>query len=190
MNSTILMGRLTKDPEIRYTQSQMAVAIFTVAVNRPMTKEKKEEAEANNQPTADFVRCKAFGKAANTIERYVFKGNRILIRGHIQTGHYQNQQTGQTVYTTDVIVDQFDFVDYNNQQNQGYGESQGGYTQGYTQGYAQAQPQQQYHQPASQYQQPVPQYQQSAPAPQDQQMTMDDELPPGYQTIDEDDIPF
>lgn len=110
MNNVVLMGRLTKDVEIRYNQSQMAIGRFTVAVNRRLTKEKRQEAEANNQATADFINCVAFGKTAEIIGQYFHKGNRIAVIGHIQTGSYENQQ-GQKIYTTDVIVDQFDFVE-------------------------------------------------------------------------------
>lgn len=119
MNNVVLMGRLTKDVEIRYNQSQMAIGRFTVAVNRRLTKEKRQEAEANNQPTADFINCVAFGKTAEIIGQYFNKGNKIAITGHIQTGSYENQQ-GQRIYTTDVIVDQFDFVESskNNSKNE------------------------------------------------------------------------
>lgn len=111
MNNVVLMGRLTKDVEIRYNQSQMAIGRFTVAVNRRLTKEKRQEAEANNQATADFINCVTFGKTAEIIGQYFRKGNKIAITGHIQTGSYENQQ-GQKIYTTDVIVDQFDFVEF------------------------------------------------------------------------------
>ena len=110
MNNVVLMGRLTKDVEIRYNQSQMAIGRFTVAVNRRLTKEKRQEAEANNQATADFINCVAFGRTAEVIGQYFHKGNKIAITGHIQTGSYENQQ-GQRIYTTDVIVDQFYFVE-------------------------------------------------------------------------------
>lgn len=119
MNNVSLMGRLVRDPEVRYTaNNQMAVARFTVAVDRRLSKEKRAEAVNNNQPTADFISCTAFGRQGETIGQYFTKGNRIAISGHIQTGSYTNQQ-GQKVYTTDVIVDQFDFVETssNNQNN-------------------------------------------------------------------------
>lgn len=161
MNSVILMGRLTRDPEVRVAQSGMSVATFTVAVDRAMTKEKKEQAERNGQPTADFIRCMAFGNTADAIGRFFTKGRKILLEGHIQTGKYENQQ-GQTVFTTDVIVGRFDFVD--SQQTQ------------------QTQPQGNYQQ---NYRQPAPQ-----PAPQPQQTRMDDDLIDGFSYYNEDDIPF
>ena len=111
MNSVSLMGRLTRDPEVRYTaNTQMANARFVVAVNRKLSKEKKQEAENNGYPTADFISCVAWGKTAENIGNYFHKGNRIAITGHIQTGSYENQQ-GQRIYTTDVVVDSFDFVE-------------------------------------------------------------------------------
>lgn len=117
------MGRLTRDPELRYTaNTQMANARFVVAVNRKLSKEKRQEAESNGYPTADFISCVAWRKTAENIANYFKKGNRIAIVGHIQTGSYENQQ-GQRIYTTDVVVDSFDFVESNSSSsttNQGY----------------------------------------------------------------------
>ncbi|MGF0095025.1 single-stranded DNA-binding protein [Peptoniphilus sp. SGI.035] len=110
MNQANLIGRLTKDIDLRYTTSQMAIGRFTLAINRKLTKEKRQEAEANNQPTADFINCIAFGKTAETLSNYVGKGNQLGIEGHIQTGSYENKE-GQRIYTTDVIVDGFTFID-------------------------------------------------------------------------------
>lgn len=161
MNSVILMGRFTRDPEVRVAQSGNSVATFTVAVDRAMSKDKKEQAERNGQPTADFIRCMAFGNTADAIGRFFTKGRKILLEGHIQTGKYENQQ-GQTVFTTDVIVGRFYFVD--SQQTQ------------------QTQPQGNYQQ---NYRQLIPQ-----PAPQPQQTRMDDDLIDGFSYYNEDDIPF
>ncbi|WP_071026023.1 single-stranded DNA-binding protein [Peptoniphilus raoultii] len=113
MNKAILIGRLTRDIDLKYTQGGMAIGRFTLAINRKMTREKKQEAERNNQPTADFIGCIAFGKTAETLSNYVGKGNQIGIEGHIQTGSYENKE-GQRVYTTDVIVDGFTFIDSKN----------------------------------------------------------------------------
>lgn len=82
---------------------------FNVAVDRRLSKEKRMEAENNNQPTADFINCIAFGKTAEVIGQYFGKGNKIAITGHIQTGSYEKD--GQRIYTTDVVVDSFDFVE-------------------------------------------------------------------------------
>ena len=117
MNNVSLMGRLTRDPEVRYSaNTQLANARFSVAVDRRLSKEKRMEAENNNQPTADFINCVAFGRTAEVIGQYFHKGNRIAVTGHIQTGSYENQQ-GQRIYTTDVIVDQFDFVESSGSQS-------------------------------------------------------------------------
>jgi len=104
MNQVCLIGRLTNDPEIRYTQGEnsMAIARYTLAVDR---KRKKQ-----GEPTADFIRCVAFGRNAEFAEKYMFKGLRFGITGSIQTGSYQNKD-GQTVYTTDIIVNSQDFCD-------------------------------------------------------------------------------
>ena len=123
MNSVSLMGRLTRDPELRYTaNTQMANARFVVAVNRKLSKEKRQEAENNGYPTADFISCIAWGKTAENICNYFHKGNRISITGHIQTGSYEKD--GQRIYTTDVVVDSFDFIESNSSSsadtNQGY----------------------------------------------------------------------
>ncbi len=101
MNRVVLMGRLTKEPELRYTQGETstAVARYTLAVDR-RGKEKQ----------ADFIQCVAFGKAGEFAQKYFTKGQRVLVSGRIQTGSYTNKE-GQKVYTTDVIVDDQEFAD-------------------------------------------------------------------------------
>lgn len=104
MNKVILIGRLTKDPELRFTAgSGMAVSRFTVAVNRQF---KKDE--------TDFINCVAFGKTAETISQYLTKGRQIAVIGSIRTGSY-DAQDGTKRYTTDVAVDSFEFVGSNGQ---------------------------------------------------------------------------
>ena len=98
MNIVTLTGRLTKDPEIRYTQSGMCVAAFTIAVDR-FTKEGK---------TADFPRITAFGKTAENMEKYCHKGMMLGVQGRIQTGSYEKD--GKKVYTTDVMADRVEFL--------------------------------------------------------------------------------
>lgn len=109
MNNVNLIGRLTRDPELRYTTSGMAVVRFNLAVDRRMSKEKKQEAEAQNQPTADFISCTAWNKTAELLANYTQKGSKIAVEGRIQTGSYEKD--GQRVYTTDVIVNQIEFLD-------------------------------------------------------------------------------
>lgn len=112
MNSVQLVGRLTRDPEVKYTNGdkQIAVARFTVACNRRYKKEGEQE--------ADFISCVAFGKVSEFIERYFQKGNAIGINGHIQTGSYTNKD-GQKVYTTDVLVESVEFVGSKNENQTG-----------------------------------------------------------------------
>lgn len=104
MNKVILIGRLTRDPEIRYAQgSDTAIARYTLAVDRRFKKEGEEQ-------TADFINCVVFGKGAEFVEKYLRKGNKIAVGGRIQTGSYTNKD-GQKVYTTDVIVEQQEFAE-------------------------------------------------------------------------------
>lgn len=117
MNSVNLIGRLVRDPELRYSQSGMAVLRFTVAVDRKLSKDKKEEAQANNQPTADFISCTAFGKTAEVIANYHSKGSQIAVEGRIQTGSYEKD--GRTIYTTDVLVNSITFVGSKNNNSGG-----------------------------------------------------------------------
>lgn len=103
MNNVILIGRLTKDPEVKYIpDSQMAIATFTIAIDRPSKGEEKK---------ADFPRIKVFGKTAENVERYCSKGKLIAIQGSIQTGSYKNKD-GQTVYTTDVVANRVQFLEW------------------------------------------------------------------------------
>jgi single-strand DNA-binding protein len=115
MNNVSLIGRLTRDPELRYTQSGIAVVRFNIAVDRRMSKQRKREAEAANQQTADFINCTAWRQTAELIANYFKKGNRIGVTGRIQTGSYEKD--GQTIYTTDVIADSVDFIESAGQQN-------------------------------------------------------------------------
>lgn len=96
MNRVELVGRLTRDPEMRMSQSGTGVVRFSVAVNRTR--------KVEGQPDADFINCVAFGKTAEFMERYIKKGYLVSVEGRIQTGSYENQQ-GQRVYTTDIICD-------------------------------------------------------------------------------------
>lgn len=104
MNNVTLMGRLTRDPEIRYSQGENATAIarYTLAVDRRFKRD--------GDPTADFISCTVFGKGAEFAEKYLHKGMKIAVVGRIQTGSYTNRE-GQKVYTTDVIVDQQEFCE-------------------------------------------------------------------------------
>lgn len=102
MNSVQLVGRLTRDPEIRYADGGSTIARFSLAVDRRYKSE--------NGPTADFPNCVAFGRTAEFIEKYFRKGMRMGCQGRIQTGSYTNND-GQKVYTTDVVVESCEFVE-------------------------------------------------------------------------------
>ena len=107
MNKVILMGRLTRDPDVKYTagDNPMAIARYTLAVDRRFKRE--------NEATADFISCVAFGKAAEFAEKYFRQGIRIVVSGRIQTGSYTNRD-GNKVYTTDVVVEEQEFAESKN----------------------------------------------------------------------------
>ena len=109
MNRVILMGRLTRDPDVRYSQGgegSMAVARYTLAVDRRRTRGN----ESGNEQTADFISCVAFARSAEFAEKYLHQGTKVVVSGRIQTGSYTNKD-GQRVYTTDVVVDDQEFAE-------------------------------------------------------------------------------
>lgn len=101
MNMVVLMGRLTRDPEVRASQSGLTIASYTLAVDRRFKRD--------GEPSADFIRCKAFGKTAEFAEKYFRKGVKIAVSGRIETGSYEGK-SGK-VYTTDIIVDSQEFCE-------------------------------------------------------------------------------
>lgn len=109
MNRVVLMGRLTKDPDVRYTQGQqqMAIARYTLAVDRRRSKADKDGQQA------DFISCVAFGKSGEFAEKYLKKGTKIVVSGRIQTGSYTNKD-GQKAYTTDVVIEDQEFAESKN----------------------------------------------------------------------------
>lgn len=128
MNKVILMGRLTRDPEVRYSQgaSQTTVARFSIAVDRRFKRE--------GEPDADFFNCTAFGKQAEFVERYLRKGIKILASGRVQNDNYTNKD-GQMVYSVRILVEEIEFAESKNASgggapggNAGYGN--GGYAGG------------------------------------------------------------
>ena len=120
MNKVILMGRLTRDPEVRYSQgeSPMAIARYTLAVDRRFNRN-------NDEQTADFIGCVAFGRAGEFAEKYFRKGTKVAITGRIQTGSYTNKD-GVKVYTTDVVVEEQEFAESKNSNAGGEGGFSGG----------------------------------------------------------------
>lgn len=119
MNKIILMGRLTKDPDVRYSQGEnpMAIARYTLAVDRKFKRD--------GEPNADFINCIAFGKNGEFAEKYLHKGVKILVEGRWQSGSYTNRD-GQKVYTNDCVVESCEFAESKNasQQNNGYSNNQ------------------------------------------------------------------
>jgi single-strand DNA-binding protein len=123
MNKVVLMGRLTRDPEVRYSQGEKATAIarYTLAVDRTFKRD--------GEQTADFINCVVFGRSAEFAERYFRQGTKIAISGRIQTGSYTNKD-GVKVYTTEVVVDEQEFAESKaaSANNSGF-QPQGGYQQ-------------------------------------------------------------
>ena len=113
MNKVILMGRLTRDPEVRYSQgeSPLAIARYTLAVDRRFNRN-------GDDATADFINCVAFGKSGEFAERYLRKGTKIAVTGRIQTGSYTNKD-GVKVYTTEVVVEDQEFAESKNSAGSG-----------------------------------------------------------------------
>ena len=120
MNKAILVGRLTRDPEVRYSQDENATAVarYTVAVDRKFKRD--------GEPTADFIRCLVFGRSAEFAEQYFRQGMRVSISGRIQTGSYTNKD-GVKVYTTEVIVEEQEFAESRTEQerNKAQGADEG-----------------------------------------------------------------
>ena len=122
MNKVILMGRLVRDPEVRYSQGENATAVarYTLAVDRRFNRNNGEE-------SADFIGCVAFGRAAEFAEKYLHKGTKLVVTGRIQTGSYTNKD-GVRVYTTDVVVEDQEFAESKNAS----GQSEGGFGNSYS----------------------------------------------------------
>ncbi len=113
MNSVVLIGRLTRDPELRYLPSgnNTAVTRFTLAVDRQLSREKKAEMESRNQPTADFINITVWGKQAENVSNYVSKGRLVAVEGRIQTGSYEAKD-GTRRYTTEVVANRVQFLEW------------------------------------------------------------------------------
>lgn len=116
LNNVSLVGRLTKDPELRYTPSNQAVATFSLAVNRPFKSQ-------NGEREADFINCVIWRQQAENLANWAKKGVLIGITGRIQTRSYENQQ-GQRVYVTEVVADNFQLLEFNKQNDQGQSQGQ------------------------------------------------------------------
>lgn len=132
MNNVNLIGRLTRDPELKYLPGDngTAVANFTLAVDKNLSKEKKQEMEAKNQPTADFIRIVVFGKQAESCANYLVKGRLVAIEGRIQTGSY-DAEDGTKRYTTDVVANRTHFLEWGDKDNNKAGSSDLGGVEGF-----------------------------------------------------------
>ena len=108
MNHVVLMGRLTKDPEIRYTNSGKTVGSFSIAVNRRF--------KSDGQPEADFFNCVTFGKQAEFVEKYLHKGTKILLGGEVQNNNFKDKD-GVTHYSVSIVVDEIEFAESKSQNN-------------------------------------------------------------------------
>ena len=169
MNSVELIGRLVRDPEVRYTSgSQMAVATFTIAIDRPQ--------KEGQQKQTDFPRITVFGRQAETCEKYLKKGRLVAIQGRIQTGSYTDKN-GETRCTTDVVANRVEFIDWGDNSQQQSGQYQQGYQQQAPQGGYQLQPIQ-----APPQQSYNPQYQNVQPQQQSY-------IPPDFEEV-EGDVPY
>ena len=115
MNQTVLSGRLVVDPEIRYTQAQMAICRYRLAVDRP-----------GKDKGTDFLNCVCFGKGAEFASKFLHKGSKIIISGRIQTGSYDNRE-GQRVYTTEIVVESHEFME-SKKESERNNEPSGGFT--------------------------------------------------------------
>lgn len=117
MNSVILIGRTTKEPEVRYiAETGMAVARFTLAIDRPV--------KAGKEKQADFPNVVVFGKTAENCEKYLAKGRLVGVQGRLQTGKYENKD-GATVYTTDVVADRVEFLEWGDKKQEAVAQDSG-----------------------------------------------------------------
>jgi len=129
LNRVVLVGRLTKDPDIRVSQNNVSVGNFTLAVNRPF-------ADQNGERQADFINVVVFRKQAENVQKYVHKGNLVGIDGRLQTRNYENKD-GQRVYVTEVVADSVQFLEPKQQSQQSQQTQHTGYSQQYSKPQAQ-----------------------------------------------------
>lgn len=118
MNQVSLIGRLTADPTLKYLQTGTPVATFTIAVDKGLSKDKKQEMESKNQPTADFIRIVVWNKQAENCANFLVKGRLVGISGRIQSGSYEDKD-GKRVFTTDVVAQQVSFLEWGDKSESG-----------------------------------------------------------------------
>ena len=166
MNHVVLIGRLTRDPEVRYSQDNMAIARFSIAIDRPPKRDGTKE--------TDYPNIVVFGRQAESCEKYIAKGRLVAVEGRIQTGSY-TKQDGTKVYTTEVIANRVEFLDWGDRA--GAGQQQ--------RSFGNAQPERQFDAPQSSPQGGGTQQNGGQPAAQ-----QSNSIPQGFEAIDDDDIPF
>lgn len=110
MNKVMLVGYVTRDLDLKYTKAGTAFANFNLAVDRGMSKEDKSKAESAGKSTADFISCTAWGKLAENASCYMGKGSQCVVLGKVQTGSYQDKESGKTIYTTDIVCENIEFI--------------------------------------------------------------------------------
>ena len=110
MNKVILIGRLTRDLDLKYTASGTAVANFHLAIDKEMSKEDREKAEQNGEPTAVFIPITIWGKLAESCSMYMGKGSQCAVSGRLQPGSYVDKDSGKTIYTMDVVAENIEFL--------------------------------------------------------------------------------
>lgn len=116
MNKVFIIGRITKDLELRHTQAGKANVSFSLAVDKNLSRDKKKELEDAGRPTADFPRVVAWGFQAENLVRYCGRGSQVAIDGRIQTGSYEDRESGKMIYTTDVVADYIEFLSKSTQE--------------------------------------------------------------------------
>ena len=175
MNQVVLIGNLTRDPELRYSTggNQTAICRFTIAVNDRRRNSQTQEWEDNTS----FIPIVVFGKQAENCDRFLAKGRKAAVSGRIQTGSYTNKE-GQKVYTTEVIANNVEFLSPKNDGGQGFGQSQ-------SQGFAPMDQSAPTQAPAGGFQEAPGAGVAGEPA-----QSGDQGIPPGFQAIEDDDIPF
>jgi len=120
MNNVVLIGRLTRDPELRYIPSGTAICTFSLAVDKGLSREKKQEMESKNQPTADFINIIVWGKIGENCANYLAKGRLVGVQGRIQSGSYEAKD-GTKRYTTDVVANTVEFLERGDNANKSSG---------------------------------------------------------------------
>ncbi len=116
MNHVVLIGRLTRDPELRYISSGTAVSQFTLAVDKQLSRDKKQQFEQQGKPTADFIRIVVWGKQAENCANYLVKGRLVAVQGSINVSSYKNN-AGETRYSTDVVANNVQFLEWGDRRN-------------------------------------------------------------------------